>query len=222
MTQVADAALYRLMTWLSPSFPVGAFSYSQGLEAAIAARLVTSEDSMHAWLEDSLSGGPLWSDAVLFARAHEAATAHRHAALIDCANFAVSFQPTAELRMETLAQGEAFMTAKRYTTLSQATGLRLAYPVAVAMAAASHDVDGRASLHAWLHAAVSSLVSAAMRLVPLGQTQGQRLLAGLEMAIIDTRNEALQTPLSGLTTRCLMADICSMNHETQHTRLFRS
>ena len=96
MTGLPDAALYRLMTWLSPSFPVGAFSYSQGLEAAIAAGLVDTEKSMAGWLEDSLSGGPLWSDAVIFARAHDAARANRHFPLLDVANFATAFQPAAE------------------------------------------------------------------------------------------------------------------------------
>jgi urease accessory protein len=229
MTQVADAALYRLLTWLSPSFPVGAFSYSQGLEAAIAAGLVNSEDAMHVWLEASLQGGPLWSDAVIYARAHEAAGANQHSAVLECANFAESFQPSAELRMETLAQGEAFVNAtasawpsKRQGSVNRTTGNRIAYPVAVAIAAAGHEIDVRTALQAWLHAAVANLVSAAIRLVPLGQTQGQRLLAGLEVMIIKTRDDAMQTPISALTTRCLMADICSMNHETQHTRLFRS
>jgi urease accessory protein len=229
MTGLPDAALYRLMTWLSPSFPVGAFSYSQGLEAAIAVGVVDSEKSMAGWLEDSLSGGPLWSDAVIFARAHDAARANRHFPLLDVANFATAFQPTAELRMETLSQGSAFMSAAAQSwpcaqleTLRQAAGAEVAYPVAVAVAAAGHGIEERAALHAWLHAAVSNLVSAAIRLVPLGQNQGQRLLAGIEAAVAEARDAALLTPLSRLTTNCLMADICSMNHETQHTRLFRS
>ncbi len=229
MTSLPDAALYRLLTWLSPSFPVGAFSYSQGLEAAIEAHLVVCERSMAGWLEDSLAGGPLWSDAVIFARAHDAGTANRHVALLDVAGFAAAFQPTAELRMETLSQGTAFMSAAakawpcaQLETLRQAVGSGVAYPVAVAVTAAGHGIDKHAALHAWLHAAVSNLVSAAIRLVPLGQNQGQRLLAGVEAAIADARDAALLTPLSRLSTNCLMADICSMKHETQHTRLFRS
>ena len=130
--------------------------------------------------------------------------------------------------METLSQGEAFMAAARawpcqaLETLRQAVGARVPYPVAVAVAAAGHGIHERPALHAWLHAAVSNLVSAAIRLVPLGQNQGQRLLAGAEAAIAETRDTALHQPLSRLSTNCLMADICSMNHETQHTRLFRS
>jgi len=229
MTSLPDAALYRLLTWLSPSFPVGAFSYSQGIEAAVEARLISSERSMAGWLQDSLAGGPLWSDAVIFARAHDAGTANRHMSLLEVASFATAFQPAAELRMETLAQGEAFMTAtsqawpcQALETLRQVAGMRVPYPVAVAVAAAGHGINNRAALHAWLHAAVSNLVSAAIRLVPLGQNQGQRLLAGVEAAIDDTRDAAIRQPLSRLTTNCLMADICSMKHETQHTRLFRS
>jgi len=229
MTSLPDAALYRLLTWLSPSFPVGAFSYSQGLEAAIEARLVACEASMAGWLEDSLDGGPLWSDAVIFARAHDAGMANRHVGLLEVASFATAFQPSAELRMESLAQGEAFMAAAAQAwpctsleTLRQVAGARVPYPVAVAVAAAGHGINDRAALHAWLHAGVSNLVSAAIRLVPLGQNQGQRLLAGVEAAIVGARDAALRQPLSRLTTNCLMADICSMNHEIQHTRLFRS
>jgi urease accessory protein len=229
MTAVSDAGLYRLMTWLSPSFPVGAFSYSQGLEAAIAAGLVTCERSMAGWLQDSLAGGPLWSDAVIFARAHDAGRSNRHFNLIDVVNFATAFQPSAELRMETLAQGTAFMSAALLSwpcgaleTLRQAAGMDVAYPVAVAVAAAGHGIGERAALHAWLHAAIANQVSAAIRLVPLGQNQGQRLLAGIETQAGEARDAALLTPLSRLSTNCLMADICSMNHETQHTRLFRS
>jgi urease accessory protein len=111
MTVGEDMALYRLLTWLSPAFPVGAFSYSQGLESAVSGGLIANETDMAAWLNDTLSGGQLWSDAVIFARAHDAACSRRHIALLDVVTFARAFQPSAELKLETLSQGEAFCAA---------------------------------------------------------------------------------------------------------------
>lgn len=229
MTLGEDMALYRLLTWLSPAFPVGAFSYSQGLESAVSSGLVANETDMAAWLNDTLSGGQLWSDAVIFARAHDAACSRRHIALLDVVTFARAFQPSAELKLETLSQGEAFCAAvvqgwpcKAMDVLRQVAPDNVPYPVAVGVACAGHGIGRSQALHSWLHASVSNLVSAAIRLVPLGQNQGQRLLVGIEPAIRTARDQAADLPLSRLTTNCLMADICSMQHETQHTRLFRS
>ncbi|WP_202396079.1 urease accessory protein UreF [Stappia sediminis] len=223
-----DAALYRLLTWLSPSYPVGAFAYSQGLESAIADGGVRNADAVRCWLLDGLEFGALWSDAVIFARSHEASIAGDRDALLEINTFARAFQPTRELRLETLAQGRAFMevTSKAWNCelLAFLSGLKreIAYPVAVASAAAGHWVACEAALDAWLHAAVSTLVSAAIRLVPLGQTEGQCIIAALEAELHKTRNRAVDTPLDMLSTACLSMEIASMNHETQDTRLFRS
>jgi urease accessory protein UreF len=150
-------------------------------------------------------------------------------ALLDVVTFARAFQPSAELKLETLSQGEAFCAAvvqgwpcKAMDVLRQVAPDNVPYPVAVGVACAGHGIGRSQALHSWLHASVSNLVSAAIRLVPLGQNQGQRLLAGIEPAIRTARDQAADLPLSRLTTNCLMADICSMQHETQHTRLFRS
>lgn len=229
MTTSHDPAIYRLLTWLSPSYPVGAFSYSQGLETAIENGLVPDASSLQDWLESSLSGGMLWSDAVLFARAHEAASAAGSSDLLDVVEFAAAFQPGAELRMETMAQGDAFL--KVTSQVWPCAGLEklmrikrpeIAYPIAVACAAAGHCIGLGLSLEAWLHASAANLVSAAIRLVPLGQTHGQRVLAAIEPAISGTVTAARETPLSELATNNFLAEICSMQHETQTTRLFRS
>lgn len=155
MMPVTDAALYQFMTWLSPSYPVGAFTYSQGLEAAVAAGLVHDMASMAGWLDDSLQGGPIWSDAVIFGRAHDAGRASTHFALLEVANFAVAFQPAAELKLETLAQGNAFVDAtarawpcKQLDMLQQSAGSQMPYPVAVAVAAAGHGIALEPALHA--------------------------------------------------------------------------
>jgi urease accessory protein len=229
MTTSHDPALYRLLTWLSPSYPVGAFSYSQGLETAVALGLVSDAASLRDWLESSLSGGTLWSDAVVFARAHEAVRFTGICSLDEVVEFAAAFQPSAELRMETMAQGAAFLkvTAQAWpsTTLEKLQHMQdreIAYPVAVGCAACSHGIGRGIALDAWVHAAVSNLVSAAIRLVPLGQTSGQRVLAAIEPAIADAVTLAQQTLLADLAPNNFVAEICSMKHETQTTRLFRS
>ena len=229
MSTSHDPGLYRLLTWLSPSYPVGAFSYSQGLETAIAKELVRDVSSLQAWIESSLSGGTLWSDAVLFACTHEAAPVVGSGSLSEVVEFAAAFQPSAELRLETMAQGDAFikvtMQAWPCGALEKLIRIRrreIAYPVAVGCAAAGHNIGLNAALDAWVHAGVSNLVSAAIRLVPLGQTQGQQVLAYVEPAIADVVVLAQETMLCDVATNNFVAEICSMQHETQTTRLFRS
>lgn len=223
-----DAALYRLLTWLSPSYPVGAFAYSQGLEGAITGGSIRNADTVRQWLLDGLEFGALWSDAIVFARSHEAANADDRDALLEINAFARAFQPTRELRLETLAQGRAFIevTAKAWPCEPvenfSKSGREIAYPVAVASAVAGHGIACEAALDAWLHAAVSNLVSAAIRLVPLGQTEGQCLIAALEADLRSARDRAIETPLDALSTASFAMEIASMHHETQETRLFRS
>ncbi len=223
------SALYRLLTWLSPAYPVGAFAYSQGIETAVACGHITDRSSALCWLEDSLDAGSLWSDAVIFARSHDAARGHDGRALAAINDFARAFLATAELRAETLAQGGAFLSvtlqAWPCSAMDPLNGMertQIAYPVAVACAAAGHGIALDAALEAWLHAGASNLVSALIRLVPLGHTDGQHILAGLEAAIMATARRARWLPLDDLFTNCLSAEICSMAHETQATRLFRS
>jgi len=229
MNTEPGSALYRLLTWLSPSYPVGAFAYSQGIETAVARGSVTDRSSAQDWIEDSLEAGTLWSDAVIFARSHDAARASDRRALRAINDFARAFQPTAEIRAETLAQGAAFysVTSEAWPcpaldVLSEIEPAQIAYPVAVACAAAGHGISLDVALEAWLHAGASSLVSALVRLVPLGQTDGQHVLAGLEAPIAATAQRARRLRLDDVFTSCLMAEICSMAHETQSTRLFRS
>lgn len=222
-------ALYRLLTWLSPAYPVGAFAYSQGMETAIARGIVTDLASTRDWIEDGLTSGSLWSDAVIFARAQDAAQARDEKALSEINAFALAFQPAKELRLESLALGSAFLRTTQQAwpcdalaRIAQTLGTETAYPLAVASAAAGHGITPAPALEAWLHAAVSNQISAALRLVPLGQSEGQTILATLEPIIAETASKAARTRLEDLTTNTIMAEICSMTHETQHTRLFRS
>ena len=224
---MADPALYRLLAWLSPSYPVGAFAYSHGLEWAVETGQIHDRVSMSAWIDDLLRFGGGWSDAVFFANAH--AASGDMDALIELNGYALAMAPSAERYLETSAQGTAFLKVTRDAwgcdVIEQASsvfGRDVAYPIAVGIAAAGHRIDKSASLHAFLHGVVANLVSAGVRLIPLGQTDGQRALAELEAPVSETAAQALNAPIDDIGGIAMLSDIAAMKHETQYTRLFRS
>jgi urease accessory protein len=222
-----SAALYRLMAWLSPAYPVGAFSYSSGLEWAVEVGDVADAASLRDWIASVLREGGASCDAVFFVHAHRAVASGDAASLADVAELAAAFAPSRERHLETTAQGAAFVDATRKAwpcaALDQLSGeAPVAYPVAVAAASAGHGVALQPALHAFLHALTSNLISAGVRLVPLGQSDGQRVLAALEPAVAAAAMAALATPLDEVGSAAFRADLASMHHETQYTRLFRT
>jgi urease accessory protein len=228
-TSLSSAALYRLMAWLSPAYPVGAFSYSGGLEWAVEAGDITDAAGLLRWLAMMIGEGGGFCDGVFLVHAHRAVVVGDDAALTAIAELAAAFTPSRERFLETTAQGRAFFETTRAAwgcaaldRLAAAFDGPLAYPVAVAVASAGHDIALEPALGAFLQAVASNLVSAGLRLVPLGQTDGQRVLAGLEPVIAACAQKALACPLDEIGGAAFRADIASMRHETQYTRLFRS
>ncbi|HEX9322005.1 MAG TPA: urease accessory protein UreF [Xanthobacteraceae bacterium] len=228
-TFATPSALYRLMAWLSPAYPVGAFSYSSGLEWAVEAGDVKNADALAAWLAVIIGEGSGFCDAVLFAHAHRAAAARDEDALRSIAELGAAFAPSKERQLETVGQGGAFLEVTRAAwpctaldRLVQAWPGPYAYPVAVATAAAGHGIAIEPALGAYLHAVAANLVSAGVRLIPLGQTDGQRVIATLEPLIAATARRALATALEDMGAAAFRADLASQHHETQYTRLFRS
>ena len=227
--ELAPSALYRLMAWLSPAFPVGAFSYSSGIEWAVESGDIADEATLRDWLAVMLSEGGGYCDAVLFAQAHRASLGDDDGALYDIAELAAAFAPSKERHLETTAQGNAFVEAARAAWRCAALDrLKLvwdgpvAYPVAVAVAAAGHGIAVEPALAAYLQALAANWVSAGVRLIPLGQTQGLRVVAALEPAVASTAQRALGASLDDLGSAAFRADLASARHETQYTRLFRS
>lgn len=224
----ADAALYRLLTWLSPSYPLGAYAYSHGLEQAIEAGLVRDADGVRRYVVSVLRAGAGRSDAALFTAAHRAAAEEDAAEIAALAELAAAWRATAETALEASAQGAAFLSVTRqswpHPMLDAIVELRSppSLPIVVAVAAAAHGVPLAPAILAYLHAIAASLVSAAVRLVPLGQTDGQRILAALETDVSVAQEAALTTPLDEVGTSAAVIELCSMRHETQYTRLFRS
>ena len=227
-TTMPDAPILPLLAWLSPTYPVGSYAYSHGLEWATEAGDVVDEVSLAAWLGDVLEHGAGRNDAILLSAAHGAAVATDHGALMEANDLALALAPSQELRLETRQQGRSFLD----TTLAAWPSPRLsdlapylneiAYPVAVGLAAGAHGVPLGPTLEAFLLAFMQNLVSATLRLAPIGQTAGTRVLAGLAPAIAALAREVQALTLDDIGSATFRADLGSFLHETQYTRLFRS
>ena len=192
-TMLADAALHRLLAWTSPSYPVGSFTYSHGLETAVEDGRITTAAHVTAYVEAVLAHGGGWIDAVLFVHASFLSVTRKawpHPAL------------------------DAFAARNGDHPMAHAT--------VMALACAVHAIPLEPALHGWLHATAANLVSAGVRLVPLGQTDGQLALAALSHAIPAIAEKALVTPLEDLGTAAPDLELASLSHETLYTRLFRS
>jgi urease accessory protein len=217
---IMTEARYRLMTWLSPAYPVGAFSYSHGLEYAVEAGLITNAASLSDWIEDCLRHGAGRSDAIIAAHAWRAGEA---AARAELAELALALQPAKERLLESEAQGAAFQLVTAAVWPAETIDAApLPYPVAAGVAARAHGVPVDEMLQAYLWAFAANLVSAGVRLVPLGQTDGQRVQAALMPVVLDVAREAETSDLDDIGGCAFHAEIAAMRHETQHVRLFRS
>jgi urease accessory protein len=212
---VSDADLLTLVQWLSPAFPVGGFAYSHGLEWAISEGQVTDAATLRDWLSDVLAYGSGRADAVLLTRTMDPA-----ADLPLIAATARALAASKERWLETDAQGRAFTEAVNALTGNDFPATAL--PVAVGRAARALSLPPARVAALYLHAFASNLVSAAVRFVPLGQTDGQRVLAGLHPMIERVAAEAAATPLAAISSGVPGADLAAMHHETQPVRIFRT
>jgi urease accessory protein len=207
-------SLLKLATWLSPAFPVGAFSYSHGLEYAIHSGAVVDRETAQSWIEACLREGAGRNDAILLSHTLRGGEVEELDAL------ARAFAPSRKRLLETEAQGAAF--ARTQSEITETPIKELAYPVAIGFAARQHGCPERETLTLYLQAFSSNLVSACIRLVPIGQNDGQKIIAALYSAIGETADEAMSASLDDLGGCVMTADIASMRHETQSVRLFRS
>jgi urease accessory protein len=218
-TMTTEAQFLRLLTWLSPAFPVGAFSYSHGLETAIREGLITDAGALSSWISGLVEHGSGWTDAVLFKAAHDAAA--DDAALADVVELAEALAPSLERRRETLGQGEAFLIAARAWGPQPLSGA-VPYPVAVGAVCGGAGIALASALTAWLHAFAANLVSVAVRAIPIGQTDGVAVIAELEPIILGAAVRAANSSLDDLGSAAILSDIAAMRHETLGVRLFIS
>jgi urease accessory protein len=217
------------LTWFSPAYPVGAFAYSSGIEWSVEAGDVTSAETLQAWLESMLERGAAINDGIFFSQIHRAVGRDDAAAIVRIAELAAAFAPTRERHLETTTLGRAFIEVTqaawpcaaltKLVTLWQGP---VAYPVAAGAACAGHRIALPPALHAFLTAVCANWISAGVRLIPLGHSEGQCLLGALEPAVAASVERALAARLDDLASATFRADIASARHETQYTRLFRS
>lgn len=207
-----EARLLRLLTWLSPAFPVGALGYSHGLETAIREGTVADAAGLSDWIAGLVQHGGGWTDAVLVKAAWTAASAEDDDALHEIAELAETLAPSPERRRETLAQGKAFLEA--VAAWSPAPIAEAAYPVALGAAAGAAGVPLEPALAAWLHAFAANLVSVAVRTVPIGQSDAVAVIAGLEPVLLRTADRAAGSSLIDLGQRAVRPDRCASAFET--------
>lgn len=229
MPETGSLAVMRLMSWLSPAFPVGAFAYSHGIEQAIHTGLVADRNDLAGWLLDLLGNGSLWNDAIFFGESHRLMSErpvlpkHREEFLELC-DLAEALSGSRERHMETLLQGEAFLTAAKVWPHSPPEEVpeHIANPVAVGAITALHGIQEETSLAAYLHAFVSNLIQCAVRLVPLGQRDGLLALASMEAPVLAAASKAARSSIEDIGGCAIVSDIMSLRHEVQYSRVFRS
>lgn len=220
-----EGAILPLFAWLSPSYPVGCYAYSHTLEWAVEGGDVNDEESLVAWLTDLLTLGLGRNDAILLSHAYWAVEQGDCEGLEAVNELSLALAPSAELYLETSQQGRSFLDA----TLAAWPSPRLltldgdvAFPVAIGMAAAAHGIPLPITAQAYLFGLVQTLVSAAIRLAPIGQTAGIRVSAALAGTVQDVARRGMALTLDDLGGSTFRADLGSFHHENQYTRLFRS
>ena len=215
-----DASLLRLMTLFSPVFPVGGFAYSHGLEQAAHENFIKNAEDLFNWLDDLLIHGSLHNDAILIAETWRYTNLDQNISpLIEIAN---ALAASKERLMEINLQGAAFCKAIAETGFSKEIYKTLPYPVAVGVLGHQLEISLSSVLTAYLHTFLSNLVQAAIRLVPLGQSDGVKIMAKLENTILAITGNSDKLTLDNLGSCCFLSDIMAMRHETLYSRIFRS
>lgn len=225
-------ALLRLQSWLSPSFPSGSYSYSHTLEWAVQAGYIDDHETLIDWLQADLRYGSGRNEAIFFVEAWRSSAHDDLPKLLEIAELAGAFRGTSEFALESSQQGAGCLSTLRRVwpdkvldRLSQWLSeghVPPALGVVHGVASAKQGIPADLALPAFMQSYVANLVTAAVRLIPLGQTDGQRAIAALEEAVLATTDAALRATIDDLGSAAFMVDLASMRHETQYTRLFRS
>jgi len=217
LLMTTEREILTLAQWLSPAFPIGAFAYSHGLEAAIHSGAIASGEDLAVWLTDIVQHGSGRNDCILLRASYACDDA---VDLTDINDIALAFASSAERRMEQSVQGAAF--CKTTDAVWGGMGASYVYPVAVGAAAAQLKIDVTLTAAMYLHAIISNLISAAMRLMALGQTEGQGILSALTTQCGETAKITAGATLDDLQSMAFMVDIAAMHHETLQPRIFRT
>lgn len=213
----SNADLMQLMQWLSPAFPLGSFAYSHGLETSIASGEVSDAAALGAWLGDILTFGAGRTDAILLACTHRGTDAG------EMGDLARALAPTRERWEETFAQGSAFVRTVNAMRGQTSEAIEpAALPVALGAAARALSLPREQIISLYLHSFASNIISAAVRFVPLGQTEGQAVLAGRHETISQLAQWAAAAQISDLSSSAIRADLAAAQHETLEVRIFKT
>jgi urease accessory protein len=229
---LAPLALLRQQSWLSPAFPTGSYGYSHGIEWAVEAGYIHGRESLVDWLESDLRYGSGRNESIFFIEAWRCATEDDCEKLLEVAELAAAFRGTSEFALESSQQATACLATlrrvwpdrvvERLSKLLLERSIPPALAVVLGARAAGQRVPYSLALPAFLQSYVANLVTAAVRLIPLGQTDGQLAIAELEQAVLAASAQAEQATIRDLGSAAFMVDLASASHETQYTRLFRS
>jgi len=229
---LSPLALLRQQSWLSPAFPTGAYSYSHGIEWAVEAGYIYDRESLFDWLDADLRYGSGRNEAIFFVKAWRSAMKDDCETLVEVMELAAAYRGTSEFALESSQQATACLVMFRKVwpdrlidNLSEALSERRIAPalaVVLGVRSAREGLPVGLALPAFLQSYTANLVSAGVRLIPLGQTDGQLAVAGLEEAVLGASLEAERATIQDLGSAAFMVDLASALHETQYTRLFRS
>jgi urease accessory protein len=230
--RLSPLSLLRQQSWLSPAFPTGSYSYSHAIEWAVEARDIHDRESLVDWLEADLRYGSGRNEAIFFIEAWRSAIENDCETLLEIAELAAAFRGTSEFALETSQQATACLATlsrvspdsliENLSELLSELSIAPALSVVLGVRAAREEIPSTLALPAFLQSYVANLVTAGIRLVPLGQTDGQLCIAELEPAVLAVAAQAEKATIHHLGSAAFMLDLASAFHETQYTRLFRS
>jgi urease accessory protein len=231
-TSFEPVALLRQQSWLSPAFPIGSYSYSHGIEWAVEARHIHDRESLVDWLEADLCYGSGRNEAIFFSEASRCTIDNDCEKLFAVAELAAAFRGTSEFALESSQQAAACLGTLRQvwpdrvldwlSELLRERHVAPALAVILGVRSARQGIAASLALPAFLQSYIANLVTAGVRLIPLGQTDGQLAIAELEEAVLAGSVQARKAGINDLGSAAFMVDLASMSHETQYTRLFRS
>jgi urease accessory protein len=229
---LSPRSLMRQQTWLSPAFPTGSYSYSHGIEWAVEAALIYDRETLVDWLDADLRFGSGRNEAIFFMEAWRCATNDEIEKLLEVAEFAAAYRGTAEFTLESSQQAAACLATlcrvwpdaivEKLSGLLSEHHILPSLSVVLGVHSARQSIPSILALAAFLQSYVANLITAGVRLIPLGQTDGQLAIAELEDAVLTLSEKAQEATFSDLGSAAFMVDLASAFHETQYTRLFRS
>lgn len=231
--------IYRLLTWFSPSYPIGSFHFSHGIEYAVEWNLIKDAKSLEEWISGIIQFGSGRMDLMMFKLSYDLFTAPNVRAdpnrikklnrLITISN-ALKLSP--ELWQESTKQGDAALKALLKSHPSdnlhflnlqlKKTDKYPVVPIVFGAACADHRIPLKWALTAYLHSFIFNLITAGVKLIPLGQTAGQNIAASLESVIHKCVNASAKSKINDISGASPMVEWTSVKHENQYTRLFQS